>query len=254
MRRTIALLVLPFVFAACHDGPFGDAGRETPPPPATTSIGALRELLAGASVTVQGDIVVAGTVTADDRSGNFYRTLAIEDEGAGMEVRAAVDRLHIDYPVGCRVTLRLRGLALGSSYGVLQAGAPPAAGSRYPTDYIPSRPALDAVLVRHDEAATPPVPARLSLDGLTPELCGTLVRVDGLRYAPEELEEGSWSGYKRFVDDRGRAIHTYVSPYADFADEEPPVSLCTLRGILQYESSGGRYLIKLRDATDCSEI
>ncbi|MDE7123853.1 MAG: hypothetical protein K2N93_06080 [Alistipes sp.] len=253
MRRLIVPFVALAALVACHDGPFGDEGREVEPPPATTDIRSLQELLAGASVTVEGDIVVAGTVTADDRSGNFYHSLLIEDDGAGIELLAAVDRLHNDFPVGCRVTLRLRGLALGTTLGVLQAGAPPAAGSRYPTGYLPSRPALDAALVRHGQSTATVEPARLSLDALTRERCGTLVRIDGVRYEPEELESAAWSGYKRFVDDRGRTIHTYVSPYADFADGEPPVGLCTLRGILQYEASGDRYLIKLRDATDCSE-
>ncbi len=251
--RPLVLPALVLLAVACHDGPFGDEGRRTEPPPATTSIRSLQELLAGAGVTVEGDIVVAGTVTADDRSGNFYHSLLIEDDGAGMELLAAVDRLHTDYPVGCRVTLRLRGLALGTTLGILQAGAPPAAGSRYPTDYLPSRPALDAVLIRHGQTTTTVVPARLSLDRLTPQHCGTLVRIDGVRYAPEELEEATWSGYKRFVDDLGHTIHTYVSPYADFAGEEPPAGPCTLRGILQYETPKGRYLIKLRDATDCSD-
>ncbi len=74
-----------------------------------------------------------------------------------------------------------------------------------------------------------------------------------LRYEPEELDEASWAGYRRFVDQSGRAIHTYVSEYADFARREPPAGRCILRGILQYDDARGRYLLKLRDERDCSE-
>ncbi len=245
-------LLLALLLAACHDGGFPLPG-EPEAEAATTTIAELRRLHAGGSVTVEGDLVVAGRITADDRSGNFYRTLTIEHEGAGMEIRAAVDRLHVDFPVGCPVTLRLRGLALGSSYGVLQAGAPPAPGSRYPTDYIPSRPALDAVL-RRAGSVGPVEATRLPLAELAPGLCGTLVRIEGLRYEPEELDEASWAGYRRFVDQSGRAIHTYVSEYADFARREPPAGRCILRGILQYDTAHGRYLLKLRDETDCSPL
>lgn len=247
-----ALLLALLLAAACHDGGF-PLPDEPEAEAATTTIAELRRLHTGGSVTVEGDISVSGLVTADDRSGNFYRTLVLEEGGAGMELRAALDRLHVDFPVGCRVTLRLRGLALGSSGGVLQAGAPPAAGSRYPTDYIPSRPALDAVLRRCADSVVAVDAARISLAELAPERCGTLVRIDGLRYEPEELDEASWTGYRRFVDDRGGVIHTYVSEYADFARREPPAGRCILRGILQYDDARGRYQLKLRDERDCSE-
>lgn len=250
--RPALLLALLLAAAACHDGGF-PLPDEPAGEAATTTIAELRRLHTGGSVTVEGDISVSGRITADDRSGNFYRTLVLEDEDAGMEIRAAVDRLHVDFPVGCRVTLRLRGLALGSSCGVLQAGAPSAPGSRYPTDYIPSRPALDAALHRLAYSVEPVEAARISLTQLATERCGTLVRIDGLRYEPEELDEASWAGYRRFVDDRGGVIHTYVSEYADFARREPPAGRCILRGILQYDDARGRYQLKLRDERDCSE-
>ena len=40
---------------------------------------------------------------------------------------AGIDHLHNDFPPGSRVTLRLKGLALGESRGILQVGRKPAA-------------------------------------------------------------------------------------------------------------------------------
>ena len=97
------------------------------------------------------------------------------------------------------------------------------------------------------------MPTLLTIRELTPERCGTLVRLEALRYTPEDLTPGTWAGYKRFTDDDGAEIHTYVRNYARFAGDEVPVGRCTLTGILQYDDAGdGRYILKLRDENDCT--
>lgn len=252
MRRLLWLLCCAGVAAGCYDGPF--AGRDEPrrePPAATTSLAGLRRLYAGEPVTIRSEVVVAGRVTADDRGGNFYRSLVIEADGAALELLAGLDLLCNDYPVGTHLTLRLEGLALDERYGVLRAGVPVAAG----IDGLASRAALDRHLFRDGRTPEPPEPLTLLASELHPSLCGRLVRLDGLRYAPEEaVAESCWSGYRRFADEAGRFIHTYVRPYAGFASAELPFGRCSLTGILQYDASGndgaGRYLLKLRDATD----
>lgn len=251
--RCLPLLCAVILLAGCYDSRFGKSGGNPPLEPVTTTIGELRAKYAGTTFPVTGDIVVSGRVNTSDLGGNFYRTLCIEDEGAGLEIMAGIDQLHNDFPMGCRVTLRLKGLALGESRGILQAGRTPAAGSGFVTDYIGSKPALDAALTRNGEQLHLLVPTLLTIRELTPERCGTLVRLEALRYSPEDLTPGTWTGYKRFTDDDGAEIHTYVRNYARFAGDEVPVGRCTLTGILQYDDAGdGRYILKLRDENDCT--
>ena len=81
------------------------------------------------------------------------------------------------------------------------------------------------------------------------------MRIDRLIYRPEDLSGSTWSGYKRFADDEGAEIYTYVRTYARFADEEVPAGQVSLTGILQRdETGGGRYILKLRDETDCRTL
>ena len=128
---------------------------------------------------------------------------------------------------------------------MLQAGRPPAAGSGYATNYIGSRAALGAVLVRSGEALAAPSPAPLVIPALTESRCGTLVRIDGVRYTPEDLSA--------VTDADGNAVYTYVRRYARFADAEVPAGTVSLTGILQYDTAGdGRYILKLRDENDCT--
>lgn len=264
------------LLTACHDGPF-----DTPPPadnplPATTSIADVRRLLDGNAVTVTNDIAVCGIVTTSDSRYNFYRSLCIESDGAALEFLAGIDRLHVDYPVGCRVTVLLRGLTIGTYRGVLQVGAQPEAGSYYPTTYLASPAAVAAHLVRWDETLQPVAPTRLRIGDLTLAQCGMLVRIDGLHFVPDTESEladsetvaaasaessalaeptapaATWAGTHRFCDASGAAIYSYVRSNADFADAAIPSGEGSLVGILQCEGSGSsaRFLLKLRDEND----
>ena len=246
-----APLAATLLLAGCYDSSFGEAGRSDTPPATTTSIAEVQALFTGEPVVVAGDIAVSGVVTTSDAGRNFYRTLCIEDSGAALEITAGLDRLHNDYPVGCRVTLRLHGLALGRHYGVLQAGREAVPGSGYPTGWLGSPAAVGACLIRESEELQPLRPALLTIGDLTPALCGTLIRIEGLRYTPETISAGTWAGYKRFSDETGAVIRTYVRAGADFAGEEVPAGMCSLTGILQSDAPD-RFIIKLRDAHDCT--
>lgn len=245
------VLIAAMLLAGCYDSSFGGRGEAPTPEPATTTIAYLRSRFAGTTFRVTGDIVVRGTVTTSDRAGNFFRTLCIEDGGAGLEVMAGTDHLHNEFPPGCRVTLRLKGLALGESRGVLQAGRMPAPGSGYPTDYIGSPAAVGACLTRDGETLLAVTPAVFTVGALTPARCGTLVRIEGVSYTPEALTSGAWAGSKRFCNAAGEAVYTYVRPGADFAADEVPAGVCSLTGILQTDDAG-RFILKLRDANDCT--
>lgn len=248
MIRCAGTIVAALLLAGCCDSRFGMPERDDTLPPATATLAYLRQCYAGEPFTVEGDITVEGRVTTSDRAGNFYRTLCIESAGAALEVMAGGRQLYLDYPVGSRVVLHLRGLTLAQSRGVLQAGAPAAPGSGYPTDYIASRPALDAHLTCSDEPPAVPEAAVRTIPSLDPQLCGTLVRVEGLRYLPDPLGEASLAGERRFADERGHTLRLFVRTYADFAAEEPPTGLVALTGILQCDAEG--YLLKPRSLED----
>lgn len=255
LHRTLA--ALPFFLAgacmtACYDSGFGTPGQTENAEPVSETIANIKSRYLGVPFAITSDISVRGTVTSSDAAENFYRTICIEENNAALEIMAGIDRLHNDFPVGCRVTLRLQGLTLAESRGVLQVGNPPAPGSGYDTDYIGSKAALDNVLSRDSETICPIDPARLLIPELSPERCGTLVRIDRLRYLPEEITAAAWAGYKQFSDEAGNTIYTYVRTYAAFAGKEVPTETVALVGILQYDEAGeGRYILKLRDENDC---
>ncbi|MEG2366426.1 MAG: DUF5689 domain-containing protein [Alistipes sp.] len=250
--RHLTLILLTLLLAGCYDAAETPADVVVSPPAVTSTLAALRQSYAGAPFEVSSDLVVAGVVTSDDRANNFYRTLQLEADGVGVECMAGIDGLHNIYPKGSKLTICLRGLAIGESHGILQIGRSARLGSGYATDYIGSRAALDRHLFRSVNQTTIQ-PLILDLNALTPALAGRLVRADGVRFSPKEVELSTWSGSKRFIDETGAEIYTYTRPYANFAQHEIPSSEVLLIGILQYDQTaeGARYTLKLRDETDC---
>ena len=76
----------------------------------------------GAPVAITDDAVIEGVVSCDDKSGNYYQQIAIQDATGGVLLRLAGNNLFNNYPVGRKVFVKLKGLYLGQYSGTLQFG------------------------------------------------------------------------------------------------------------------------------------
>src|SRR5690606_3193327 len=52
---------------------------------------------------IEDDPVISGVVIADDRSGNFYKQIIIQDETGGIPLLMDANNVYTQYPVGRRV-------------------------------------------------------------------------------------------------------------------------------------------------------
>ena len=84
--------------------------------PTTISIAYLRSLYDGYPRKIDQPIAIEGEVVSDDRYGNFYHTLVLQDSSAGIPIIIDHNVLHTLHPVGNRVRVNCFGLTLGS-YG-----------------------------------------------------------------------------------------------------------------------------------------
>lgn len=255
LRLKFVLLALSLT--SCYDSFVTPDGSEREvPPPSNCDIADLHARYYGQTVPIREPIVVRGRVTSDDRAGNFYRTLVIQDRTGGIEIMAGPSDLHTSYPIGYSITVIAQGLALGERYGVLRIGLPPLAGDLLP-DYIGPQALLDRHVIRGD-GPQPVFPLPIRLSELSEKHCGMLVEIPGLTLQPDaELPDGApqcWAGYRLFTDDAGNELRTYTSDYARHAQISVPEGRVTLRGILQYGPAGSTaacYQLKMRDADDC---
>ncbi len=252
MTRICYFICLLVCLSSCYDSVEAPPGGTSPLPAPTLSIGELVSSCGEEVMPVTQDLIICGVVTTSDESGNFYRSFFIEEDGAGVEVLGGLWDLYRPYPLGRRVTVHLRGLAVGRRFGVVQIGRMPATGD-YAVDYIGSRVLLDAHVAR-GAVESPPEPLTVQLSELTRERCGTLVRIEHLTPVDEPTPDRVWSGYRTFADADDRRIVVYPSSYARFAASRVPDGPLALTGILQYGqagTAGETFMLKMRDENDC---
>lgn len=80
---------------------------------------------ASGSKEIKEDIVISGTVIADDRSGNFYKQVIIDDGTAAMPILLDAYNLYNDFPVGRKIYIHCKGLYTNFYYKLPQLGYAP---------------------------------------------------------------------------------------------------------------------------------
>lgn len=258
MKRlfTILLLVLPLV-SGCYDNN-NDAPSEDIVTNANCTMAQLRQLCPEGCYTVFTDLICAGRVVSSDSEGNFYRSLVIEDNSGGMELKLGTYNIESQYPLGLLVEVTLKGTAVMVEDGVVKVGLPPRSYDSSPREFE-SQVVIDNYVVR-TTSIVEVVPTECDVASLNDMLCGRLIGVDNLTYEPlaDDAEPALAEGYYRFVDESDNAIFVYISPYADFANLEMPTSKLHIQGVLYYESVGGglgkQFVIRPRSQDDISTL
>jgi Family of unknown function (DUF5689) len=86
---------------------------------ANTTIAEIKKLYNGSRLTIADEKIIKGQVIMDDKSGNFYKTIVIQDATAGIELKFSDGYLYNKYPIGRNVYVNLKGLLLSDYNGVL---------------------------------------------------------------------------------------------------------------------------------------
>lgn len=166
----------------------GDYGKADVYTPVTltpnTTILDLKKLYTtpGTPVTISDDIVIGGQVISEDRSGNVYKSLYIQDETGGIELKLGKNGLYNDYKLGQWVYVKCSGLTLGAYNGMVQLGWE-SNDSKYETSYIEVQYIIDTHIFR-GEIETPVAAKKVAeADLLKEENVGCYVELDGLTYS-----------------------------------------------------------------------
>ena len=70
------------------------------------------------------DVIISGIVTSDDNEGNIYKNIIFQDPKTGLAIKIAVDagNLSAIFPLGQKVVLNCKGLAIGRYAEMVQLG------------------------------------------------------------------------------------------------------------------------------------
>jgi hypothetical protein len=244
MKR-IFLISLVVALAACRPVsviPPGNGGGIPGPEGGTAvSIALLKTLYNGAPLLLTGEYLVTGTVVSDDRQGNFYNTLVVDDGTGGIEIRMAVEEIFKRFQIHSRATVRTSGLWLGSYGGTLQLGAEPY--DDYQTQLL-SETAVAEHIFPDNEFYGEVIPRTLTFGELAQRYVSTYVAFERVHFADEEHgmgwaeteaaegEELPSATDRHLVDTAGDTLIVRTSRHARFASWPLPEGVGRIEGVL----------------------
>ena len=88
----------------------------------TATIAQLKAIHTGSGTfdKVTQDWIIGAEVVMDDKSGNYYKTLVVEDASGGMEVKFNDGYLYQQYPIGRTIYIRVKDLLMTDYNGMPQ--------------------------------------------------------------------------------------------------------------------------------------
>ena len=150
-----------------------------------TSIADLKAIYKGKPVKVTGRCVIKGQVTTSDQVGNLYKSLYIQDETAGIELKIGKNGLYNEYKLGQWVYVDCTDLTVGSYEGMLQIGYKDET-KEYETAYMEHSVIIDnhvfkGAMATEDELVKPVVISGSEV--YDEKYLGTLVTIEGCKYS-----------------------------------------------------------------------
>ncbi len=250
------LLAIFFIggITACVDQEFDEppVDGEDPDIEANATIIELKALFQkGTFVSIQEDIIIQGIVVADDRSGNFFRTLILQDATAGIEILINQTNAYNLYPIGRQLFVKCKGLVIGEYNGVIQLG-----GYTYVEDggtNLGDINDLNTHIVKGKRMEVP-APKVKKINELTEADISTLVKLENVEFASADVglsyadPIGRQSINRTIKDCNGGSIILRSSGFATFAGNTIPEGNGSLTAI--YSVFGQDKQLFIRELTD----
>ena len=183
---SLALLASCDEWKPVFTGNYGEADIYEPVTmtPNTTILELKKMYTEGTPLTIEKDIIIGGQVISEDKSGNIYKSLYIQDATAGIELKLGKNGLYNDYKLGQWVYVKCSGLTLGAYNGMIQLGCEDPTND-YETSYMEAQYLIDTHVFR-GEIGTPLTAKKVAETDLTKEEnLGCYVELDGLTYGNE---------------------------------------------------------------------
>ncbi len=243
LSQTKALLFL-LVFLALAASSCVDLQFDQPPAAdvctldATNTIAELKAMhTLGQTELITDDIVIHGVVVADDRSGNWYRSIEIQDETAGIQLRFGITDLYNNFPIGREIWVRCKNLELSDYNGLIQLGTI-------------EGPVLDDFICRGD-GGKDIQPTVVNMADLSMDMVSTLLQLNEVQFDLADAGQPfadpvNLQAVNRVLEDCN-SQHTVLvrtSGYSDFAGQKTPEGSGTFIGVLSVYGDEFQFLVR----------
>ncbi len=210
-------------------------------------------------VFAEGIGIVTGYVVSNDKAGNFYKELLLQDDPikptAGIRILIDQNSLFTQYNFGRKVYVQLEGLAAGIENGVPTLGV-----LENTTIGSIGRTAISEIVVRSLETAAI-TPLELTTSDIKNEYLNVLVTLGNVQFSDDEVlgdrsytlaaQPRDWFDGERMLISckTGDTIIVSTSTFADFKGVTLPKSQGSITGILTKNYKGKVFNIVLNDPT-----
>jgi hypothetical protein len=228
---------------------------------ANTTIKALKALhtSAGAYDEIKTDLIISGVVIADDKSGNLYKNLYIQDSTGAINLLLDATSLYGSYPVGRKLFINCKGLTVSDYNGLIQLGIKAIVNNSPSIEGIPS--ALISKYITGGSLNNPVVPKAVTLSQLTTNMqdpyLGSLIQLSNYEVIAADVTKtyADTSAYKAtrnitIQSCAGTSTNVIIrtSGYANFASYKLPTGNGTVNAI--YTTFGTTKQLLVRDTSD----
>jgi hypothetical protein len=188
-QKTAGLYLLIFLFISCvKDGDFETPNVDCTEPQlvATTTIQQVKEMYTfGGAKIIETDVIIEGYVVSSDKSGNIYKSISIQDKPenptAAIKISINQTNIYTKYNVGRKIYLKLKGLAVGYSFGSVQIGVATGTGLE---GILGSE--LDKYILRTCEVAEI-IPKKVSISDLNKSMLEMLIEIENVQFKSGDL-------------------------------------------------------------------
>lgn len=195
---------------------------------ANTTIADLKARYTGTPTEIADELIIRGVVVADDLSGNFFRSLIMQDESGGIEVLINMTSAHNLYPQGREVFINCQGLILNNNDGVIQLG-----GYLYEENGVQEVGDIAEVrkVLMGGEIVGEPAPTVKTINDLrqlAPRDISTLIKLENVEFTTADAglsyadPIGRRSLNRTLVDCNGNEIVVRSSGFSTFVSELTP--------------------------------
>ncbi len=197
------------------------------------------------------EVIIKGTVVADDHSGNWFRSFVIQDETGGIEVIHTEADAYVFYAIGREIFIKCSGLVLSDDNNVIQLGGyiyEENGGQRMGAIINP----FEKIIPGTDVGE--PTPSMTTINALNFADINTLVQLEGVQFVGEDAEEtyadavGLRTLNRDIENCDGDQITLRSSGFSTFANELTPRGRFTIKAI--YSVFGTTKQLFIREITD----
>lgn len=188
-KTLLISIVVISTFSTCvKDGDFETPKVDCTEPQisATTTIQQVKKMYTfGGAKIIETDIIIEGYVVSSDKSGNIYKSISIQDKAenptAAIKISINQTNIYTRYNVGRKIYVKLKGLAVGYSFGSVQIGIATGDGLE---GILYSE--LDKYILRSCEVAEI-IPKKVAISALNKDMLEMLIEIENVQFKSGDL-------------------------------------------------------------------